>query len=286
MKNAFVFLMILFSSIFVLALQPAQIKPYYGNNFYSAVLHQAKDNDLKEDLKVILKSGHLQSPDELDQIVPTCEGKNHCQAQTSLGYEGARKFIFGFFYLIKNNAGYGIQEMYCNRIYQGVDFKKGNAPGPGLVPDNTVINIEHTWPQSRFTGKYPKNLQKADLHHLFPTDSKMNSLRGNTIFGEVAHDSQKTTCNASKYGTGSAGGREIFEPPQNHKGHVARALFYFSIRYDIAISPNEEVVLKKWNEQFPVDAVEMARNEEIYKVQGNRNPFIDYPELAEDISDF
>jgi endonuclease I len=78
----------------------------------------------------------------------------------------------------------------------------------------------------------------------------------------------------------------VFEPPTVHKGRVARALFYFSVRYDIPLDPEEEAYLKKWNAEQPVDQEEITRNEEIYKAQGNRNPFIDYPELASLIADF
>lgn len=294
MKNTVVVLLISLISSAVLAGLPwgnpsdaaSETKTYYGAEFYHSVLHQAHDGDLKNALKTILKSGHIHKEKAPDELVPTCEGHSQCGSQTSIGYEGARRFIFGSFYLVKNEGGFGIQEMYCDRIYQGADFKKGSQPGPGIIPDNTIINVEHTWPQSKFSGRYPADLQKADLHHLFPTDSKMNALRGSNPFGEVYHDSQRANCQASKSGSGSDAGRQVFEPPQHHKGHVARALFYFSIRYEIAISPNEEAILKKWNQDYPADEIEIARNEAIYKLQGNRNPFIDYPELASAISDF
>jgi endonuclease I len=78
----------------------------------------------------------------------------------------------------------------------------------------------------------------------------------------------------------------MFEPPETHKGNVARSLFYFSIRYGLRISPEEEAYLKMWNKQDPVDQEEMIRNNEIYKTQGSRNPFVDHPELADRIQDF
>ena len=286
MKNTLVVLLFSVITSIAFSQQNTESGSYYGADFENSIVRRAHDGELKQALLKILKSGHVHSATGPDQIVTTCEGQSQCTTQTSIGYEGARHFLFGSFYLVKNAGGYGIQEMYCDRIYQGADFKKGALPGPGIIPDNTIINVEHTWPQSRFTGKYPADLQKADLHHLFPTDSKMNALRGSNSFGEVIHDSQKETCNASKAGSGTDGGRPVFEPPQHHKGHVARALFYFSVRYEIAISPNEEAILQKWNKDYPVDDIEKARNEAIFKVQGNRNPFIDYPELAANISDF
>ena len=261
--------------------------PYYGREF-NQTKSQLKNEELKLKLKVILKSGHLSvSAGADDQILPNCDAVKDCKLQTSLGYDRARLFLFGQFYLVSFGQGYGVQEMYCDRVYTAQDFKGGiGAPAPGIVPEGTVINTEHTWPQSRFSGRHSKDFQKSDLHHLFPTDSQMNSLRGNTIFGEVIKPSNKTKCTASKYGQGEGVSRDVFEPPQQHKGRVARALFYFSIRYDLPISPAEEIILKKWNRENPIDEQEISRNNMIQTLQGNRNPFIDYPELADQILDF
>lgn len=288
MKNVFIFIGVLAVHIFGFALQgvPPVHQKYYGSEFYG-LLSSVKDSQLKDVIKKVLRSSHLKSETGADQIVDNCEGKKGCYRQTSLGYDGARTFLFGKFYLVKlDAANYGITEMYCNRIYDTNDFKGTTPPGPGITPSANVINTEHTWPQSRFSGNYSSQLQKADLHHLFPTDSGMNSKRGNTIFGEVTQDKGATNCSASRYGTGSAGGREIFEPADAHKGRVARAIFYFSVRYDMPISTEEEVVLKKWNHEHPVEEQEALRNDEIFKQQNNRNPFVDYPELADQIADF
>ena len=282
-------LLVLFTLFFVSfhATAQNQSHPYYGSAF-STQKNQLKDEALKDALKTILKSGHIQNSEfQYDKIVPNCDSTSGCVMQTAYGYDRAREFLFGRFYLVQDGSTYGIKEMYCDRIYTDADFKRGlNGPAPGIVPDGTVINVEHTWPQSRFTGNYSKEMQKSDMHHLFPTDSQLNSLRGNTIFGEVVRDSNKTKCSVSKYGQGQGTTRDVFEPPQSHKGRVARALFYFSVRYDLAISPEEEVILKKWHHDMPVDAQEAQRNEAIQKLQGNRNPFIDYPELVDQIADF
>jgi endonuclease I len=93
-------------------------------------------------------------------------------------------------------------------------------------------------------------------------------------------------CKGPRFGLGTAGSQEVFEPPQDHKGNVARALFYFATRYELTIGKAEEEVLRKWNQEDPVDQEELDRNEEIFKVQQNRNPFVDFPELVDRISDF
>ena len=284
MKKVFALLFLfVFQSAFALTKQNF----YYGDDFYLHVLGAAQNEEVKDALKKILKSGHVPKENAADQMVVSCDGIQNCYSHKSAGYERARVFLFGQFYLTKiDGANYGIKEKYCDRIYQKEDFKSGNPPGPNLVPDNTVVNVEHTWPQSKFSKRYSKELQKSDMHHLYPTDSAMNSLRGNTLFGEVQNDVGSIKCSASRFGSGSAGSTNIFEPPADHKGHVARSIFYFSIRYDLAIRPEEEVILKKWNHEHPVDAEELARNGEIEKIQGDRNPFVDHAELADQIADF
>lgn len=264
-----------------------QYIPYYSHALYQAFKINSHDDNLKYVLKSILKQYHISKPGQLDQIVDRCPTtEKDCAGQISLGYDRARVFLMGYLYLIKQNNQYAIKEAYCNKYYGQSEFGGKKGPAPQTIPDNTVINIEHTWPQSRFSGGYNKDFQKSDLHHLFPTDSELNAIRGNKTFGEVGRDTNQLKCGQSRYGISKTSGREVFEPPTVHKGRVARALFYFSVRYDIPLDPEEEAYLKKWNAEQPVDQEEITRNEEIYKAQGNRNPFIDYPELASLIADF
>lgn len=204
--------------------------------------------------------------------------------QVVLGYDGARKILFGKLFLKNDGKGYYINDVYCQK-----NFDSAAGVAPGRIPEGTKINCEHTWPQSKFTGAYPKEMQKSDLHHLFPSDSRANSIRGNDDFTDVSHDTgdlAQTNCTISKFGSPVAGGNDGFEPPLAHKGNVARAIFYFSVRYKMAIPKNEEETLRRWNDLDPVDQEEMDRNDAIQAVQGNRNPFIDYPTLVNDIQKF
>lgn len=291
MKQYFIKTVILLVSYFVIlgtvmanAAPVSDTIPYYGEEFYQDLRNGTSNDALIERIKTVLKSFHTPGAD-LDQVSPKCNGPK-CYSHVSVGYNNARVFLLGKFYFIQDEQGNGIKDVYCDRYVRSSDFKGGNGPSPGKVPDDKVINVEHTWPQSRFTGRYPKDLQKADLHHLFPTDSQMNSVRGNYWFGEVVKDSKELKCHTVRFGQPSYKGPDVFEPPTNHRGNVARALFYFALRYDMMIDENEEATLRKWNNDDPVDEEELARNEEIYKLQGNRNPFVDYPELTEKISNF
>lgn len=201
-----------------------------------------------------------------------------------LSYNTARQFLFGRLHLKENKGSYYVQDVYCLKDFTKSDFSAQEGVGPNRIPDSNILNCEHTWPQSRFNDRFPRNVQKTDLHHLFPTDSKMNAIRGNFKFGEVNNPEKSLPCNTSRLGRAQQGYR--FEPPTEHKGNVARALFYFSVRYSIKIDSDEEQFLRQWHQEDPVDQEERDRNVAIEKAQGNRNPFIDRPDLVSKISNF
>lgn len=202
--------------------------------------------------------------------------KNH---RPLINYGQARVFLMGKVHLEEDGSGYFVKDVYCGKTHR-------NRVGPNTVPNHNVINVEHTWPQSRFNRRQSKVVQKSDLHHLYPTDSRANGKRGNYYFAEFAESAPAVShdCTASYFDRGDKGFG--FEPPQSHKGNVARALFYFSIRYDIEIPEHEEVILRLWNIEDPADESEKRRNETIESIQGNRNPFIDDADLVELITNF
>jgi len=200
-----------------------------------------------------------------------------------LGYKrGTKPALFGDIDLDRDENGYFVKDVYCN-------YKIRHRVGPNRIPNNNTMNTEHTWPQSKGSRREPF---RGDLHHLFPTDSKANSKRGNFPFGEVDGKPVSSSCTASQAGfiinpeTGRTSGKRGYQPPAEHRGNVARALFYSAGFYNKHISEMEEHYLKKWNREDPVDAFEVERNDEIQEAQGNRNPFIDFPEMAERVTDF
>lgn len=140
------------------------------------------------------------------------------------------------------------------------------------------FNTEHTFPQGFFNSLEP---MRSDLHHLFPTDDLANNTRGNLPFAVV---NNPTWSNG-----GSKGDNNHFEPRDTQKGKSARAMLYFLIRYQNYsnfVTTTDENVLKQWHAQFVPDAVETARNSRIQVAQGNRNPFVDYPQFAERINSY
>lgn len=147
------------------------------------------------------------------------------------------------------------------------------------IPNPKIMNIEHTWPQSNGAN----GVAKSDLHHLFPVDSPTNSMRSSLPFCDVIES--KWDNGQSKRGFNSFK-EHCFEPPMQHKGNVARALFYFSIRYQMPIDDNQEIYLRTWHKQDPIDQDEIDRNDKIKSFQNNSNIFIERPELAEQIKNF
>lgn len=141
------------------------------------------------------------------------------------------------------------------------------------------MNVEHSWPQSHGA----RGTAKSDLHHLFPTTSSINSTRSNFPFCEVTQ--VKWAGEGSKMGK-DVNGTTCFEPPAQHKGDLARAMFYFAIRYDFHIDEAQEKVLRKWSHEDPVDSFELERHKRIVDFQHNINVFVENPELIDDIADF
>jgi len=246
-------------SIFISFNLFADANSYYADKKDLLNNHTLKNEDLKTELNNILIKQHH-----------------------AVGYNSAKRYIFGQLFLQQDQENnYYIQDVYCNKLIK-------TGVGPGAIPSNDKMNVEHTWPQSKFNGSMNAETQKSDLHHLFPTDSKANSIRSSNRFSDVSSNKHlDKDCSASKSGPSTLkGGDRFFEPPTEHKGNVARALFYFSVRYQLKINSNEQEVLKRWNDIDPVDQAEIDRNNQIESLQGNRNPFVDFPELVSDINRF
>ena len=161
--------------------------------------------------------------------------------------------------------------------------------------EGDCYNREHTLPKSWYkkSGKLD-----SDLFHLYPTDGYVNNRRGNLPFGEVGIIFWESS-NRSKIGQNTIGDYTeiVFEPIDAYKGDIARTFFYLVTAYEDLLPQwkSNQVggnsypgfsswslqLMLKWHREDPVSIKEVRRNEEIYKIQGNRNPYIDYPELVE-----
>lgn len=176
-------------------------------------------------------------------------------------------------------------------------FGEDQDSGTGGNTEGDVYNREHSMPRSWFGGQVdPMN---TDLHHIYPTDKWVNERRGNWPFG-VVNSPTWTSTNGGKLGPNSAGNAytgTAFEPIDAYKGDLARTYFYMVTRYEDQIEswPDSDMLdnnkfpgyepwviemLLKWHKQDPVSHRERMRNDAIYQIQQNRNPFIDHPDLV------
>lgn len=266
--------------------------PYYGKDFYEHKKNNFKFIQLKTALFKILTAGHLPKENDFDTLLKQCN-EDQCYTHQKYSYKATRRFLMGSLHLESQESQdkYSIDGYYCLKKFKEKDFPFNSRIGPGKIPNHTILNTEHAWPQSHFTTRFSKGLQKSDLHHLFPVSASINSTRSNLRFAEVL-EVKKHICGETKIGyntsftTKKTKNTIYFEPPHVHKGDFARALFYFSTRYKIKIDPAEEANLRKWHLDDPVDYKEILRNERIYNFQQNRNPFIDHPEIVDLIDNF
>jgi deoxyribonuclease I len=279
------------SSLFLLLVllsfeSSASLPDYYPSEYRNEIQNGLyKNEDLKKVLFRILTKTHKRRFNQPDTLVETCPSGEQCFKHRALSYSEARSYLFGRIHLESDDRGHFVKDVYCEK-----DYRRSDGVGPMRIPNHNLINCEHTWPQSRFTSTFSRETQKTDLNHLYPTDNRANSIRGNHPFAEVYGESISRKCSNAYIGSAETPEKRrsgiSFEPPSNHKGNVARALFYFAVRYKMKISAMEEAHLRNWHELDPVNDQEISRNNIIEEVQGNRNPFIDMPELVNEVSDF
>ncbi|WHF52557.1 endonuclease [Chryseobacterium gotjawalense] len=171
-------------------------------------------------------------------------------------------------------------------------------------------NREHMMPQSSFNSNYP---MYSDLFFVIPTDAKINQLRSNYPYGIAGTPNYHTFTNGSKIsknGTpNSAYTGRVYEPNSEFRGDIARTLLYYVVRYEGKLnsfnyyngtSPANDTspldgteekayedwflaMLLQWHKNDPVSPKEIERNNTVYAIQKNRNPFIDHPEWVDKI---
>lgn len=172
--------------------------------------------------------------------------------------------------------------------------------------EGDCYNREHSFPKSWWGGSSSVP-QYTDIFVVVPSDGWVNGLRSNFPYGEILPGTTpQTTNNGTALGTSAVSipgyTGSVFEPIDAYKGDLARGYFYLATRYQDVISSwqnnsNEANavldgstylvfeqwmidMLISWHNLDPVDSKELDRNDAIYAIQGNRNPFIDHPEYV------
>ncbi len=225
------------------------------------------------------------------------EGKSEAALKTQLssiisagykdqGYDG----LWNVYKTSDNTAEGKVWDMYSTCTWTHGQKLCGNY---STVCD--CINREHSIPQSWFGSNKP---MVSDAFHVYPTDGKVNGQRSNYPFGECSGGSTLSG-GKGRLGNSTFAGYSgtVFEPDDEFKGDFARTYFYFATRYQNIMTsiggesfngttyPSftawSQALFLKWHRQDPVSQKEIDRNNAVEAFQKNRNPFIDYPELAE-----
>jgi hypothetical protein len=204
--------------------------------------------------------------------------------ERTLGYDRARDLLFAY---EMRTAGH-LRDPYTG-------WEVALPPGdPSTVAYDLTITTEHTWPQSKGARDEPL---RSDLHHLYPVQDRVNSSRGNLPFGEVPDaqaeawytlaeaQSRPPEDHAERWSERGAG---RFEPRDDGKGDVARAVFYVYAVYGPSVADDGgdaffstmRADLLEWTRIDPVSPAEAARAAWIATQQGTPNPFVLDPTLA------
>lgn len=181
-----------------------------------------------------------------------------------------------------------------------------SVPFSGFGGSVGATNREHVWPKDGGDAFPAESGPGSDAHHLRPTETQLNSTRGSKNFDEVAQTSANIVKEngSSGYGNSAYGADALcyssgsfFYPAKGYRGATARILFYMQTRWGDHDQYNLEFVdgagssktigkistLLKWHLEEPPTEEEIRRNEAVFGLQGNRNPFIDHPEYAAQI---
>lgn len=208
---------------------------------------------------------------------------------TDVGYNG----LWNLYKTTDRRSDGKVWDMYSD--VTNYTFGTDQCGSYGVEGD--CYNREHSVPKSWFNKQSP---MVSDIWHVYPTDGKINGMRSNNPFGEVGSGASSSKNEFSKWGKCVTPGYSgtVFEPNDEYKGDFARTYFYFATRYKgVATSGQGALVftstypyitgwqldmLLRWHKKDPVSPKELDRNEAVYDSrQGNRNPFIDYPELVD-----
>ena len=257
---------------------------------------------------IVIADGMAQGPNNSGTYYANADGKKGAELKTALcaiirnsfSRTGGKKTIYDAlwtdFQTTDKKANGKVWDMYSvKREFIFVTDQAGNYSKEG-----DVYNREHSFPKSWFNEATP---MYYDLYHLYPTDGYVNGRRGNLPLGENNGGTYKSYDGFSKVGSctySGSGAVSCFEPNDIYKGDLARTYFYMVTcyenelpswvsyeAYNVTLDGNKYPgltswqlsMLMEWAANDPVSDKEINRNNAVYSIQHNRNPFIDYPGL-------
>ena len=261
-------------------------------------------------LLAVTAGSYAQGPNDSGEYYKNADGKKGKDLKSALcdiiynrdeggSLNDAYKALWTHFRTTDARADGSVWDMYSNK--RAMTFGDDQDKGSGGNNEGEFYNREHSFPNSWFGGKVMP--MYTDLHHMYPTDKLVNNKRGNNPFGETNGENFKSANDFSKLGKCAVEGYTgtVFEPNDEYKGDFARTYFYMVTCYEekiadwYASNPESQptldgnaypglsswqlAMLMKWAKNDPVSEKEINRNNAVYAIQKNRNPFIDYPEL-------
>lgn len=246
---------------------------------------------------LVFVSAFSQTPAQRASLLLKEKLQSIISQHTKVGYDN----IWTAFALTDMRSDGTVWEIYSNTANYACQTKGENVS----ATEGVNYNREHAVPQSWFQSAEP---MYDDLFHIYPADGNINSWRSNSPYGEVASASKTSADGFSCYGTATTecgAPCKVFEPNDEYKGDLARTYFYMVTCYGDkvgdwsgevfgrSVAPDTYVeyagypgmaewalkMFLRWSHDDPVSQKERDRNDAIYKLQGNRNPFIDCPGL-------
>lgn len=244
----------------------------------------------------IYRPGYYDKMDGKTKEELKAAAKECVQAHTRLGYTDLPDYwVYTDIYPDLVNGSRRWWDMYSNNI-----FLITSSQTPRQSFSANKMQREHSVPKSWWKKDNDVEYTPAysDLWNLYPSDGPANQAKSNYPFGitdNPTYNNGLTKVGTPKTGYGGGAGK-VFEPGDEYKGDFARAIFYMATVYDDldwvypymfrtqtwpTLQPWAYEMLLQWSRQDPVSQKELDRNEGVESQQGNRNPFIDFPELAE-----
>lgn len=248
-----------------MAIADSSTTAYYSGNYYNSIDTSLRGDDFR---------------DKLANLITT----THTNYTSYAGLANAYKTTDA----VPNKSG------YITWFYTGTEVKFSGFGGSG-----GQTNREHVWPKDGGSAFSETSECGSDAHHLRPTECNLNSTRGSKSFGEVEQSTQNVVNQnkSASYGDGTADSLcyisgSFFYPAAGYRGATARILMYvqtrwgnkFNLQFVDGAGHSKTIgdfkTLMKWHlEELPTQE-EINRNQAVYEIQGNRNPFIDHPEYA------
>lgn len=249
------------------AIADSSTTSYYSGNYYNSIDRSLRDTSLRGES---LRGDKFRK--ELAELITTTHTK----------------------YTVYN----GDSDLSLNNVFDKTD-KNPNGSGMVLFYTGMVVssfsssgaNREHVWPKNGGKAFSAKSECGSDAHHLRPCDQTLNSSRGSLSYGEVT-DSVVKQGGSTSYGNLCYRSDSFFYPGKGYRGATARILMYvqtrwgnkFNLQFVDGAGHSKTIgdfkTLMKWHLEEPPTQEEINRNQAVYEIQGNRNPFIDHPEYA------